>query len=179
MTALNDSVPKLAPLALVRLFVRETVEHATTLIRYFQRAGHPFVVRGTDEVPEPVRAHCRRGQVFELFTLPIDLGEILEALDRDGIHRDLDMVFDLSDLPLLIVNRKGPPAEPLHPEREFRRILDLLPTWHPDGPAKVVASAQTAAQPSRRAPLQAPFAALTHDDADTVPSFGRSSASIG
>lgn len=136
-----------ASLTLVRVFIWETAEHALALARYLQRSGHPFVVRGADSLPAPLRGYKHRckhgGQVFELFILPIDLSAIVGAVHRAVARREVKMIIDLTDLPLLVVIRKKRPTASRHPERELRGILAHLPTWRPDGQAKPVTPSPT------------------------------------
>jgi hypothetical protein len=158
----GNSPARAATLALVRVFVCEADEHAPALAKYFEHAGHPFVARGAEFLPVPVRDRNPSGRVFELFTLPLNLRAIVESHDRQEM-RDLDVVLDLSDLPLLMVIRKGRPANSLHPEQELRGILDLLPTWRPDGPAGAAnptpsASPQTRPLSFPQSPVRIPFA---------------------
>jgi hypothetical protein len=173
-----------ASLALVRVFVCETDEHAPTLARYFQGAGHPFVVRGPDALPASVRSCCRRGRVFELFTLPLDLSAIVDVFHRADIRRNLELVLDLSDLPLILVMRNRRPADSLHPEVELRGILDRLPTWRPDGQADSVtplplACTQSRARSSLPPSLRPPFTVRTEDDDDALALFSRPNSFVG
>jgi hypothetical protein len=169
-----------APLALMRVFVCESPEHAPALVRYFQWAGHPFVASNTDTLPASVQAIGRHGPVFELFTLPLNLSVIVDSLNRDDVRRDLETIMDLSDLPLLMVHRKKSPANHLHPERELRGILDHLPTWRPDataGPAMHLPSSPThvgAVNPS----VMAPFSPPAEDD-DSSFSLGSPNSFVG
>lgn len=171
MTAIQEApVDRLggaASLALVRVFIWESNEYAASLGRHLQAAGHPFVVRRRDQLPQTFAqacTHCGRGQIFELFTLPIDLGAVLDALHLEETEHDLETGLDLSELPSLLLRRKRRPVDPGKPEREFRRVLQHLPTWQPD--ADLAAPPLTEREPTRRgSELRAPFVPEQDDDA--------------
>jgi hypothetical protein len=163
-----------APLTLARVFIWESTKIASALTRYLERVGHPFVARGADSLPAPLRGRKRGGRVFELFVLPIDLSALVATAQRAEARREIKMIFDLSDLPVLMVIRKKRPVNPLHPERELRGILDHLPTWRPDGQAEPVPPSQTTTACSHsRPPLRsAPVMPRADGDDKTLAVFG-------
>lgn len=169
----TDRMAGPASLALVRVFIWETGDYAASLGRHLQAAGHPFVMRRRDQLPQAFAQSCgqccgqsgRGGQIFELFTLPIDLGAVLDALHLEETERDLETGLDLSELPSLLLRRKRRPADPGNPEREFRRVLQHFPTWRPDADFTPTSERE----PSHRdATLRAPFVPDHDDDHDTI-----------
>jgi len=139
--------------ALARVFIWESAKNAPALTRYLQRVGHPFVARGADSLPAPLRGRKRGGRVFELFILPIDVRAMVVTAHHAGARREVSMIFDFSDLPVLMIVRKKRPMDPLHPERELRGILDHLPTWRAKGQAKPVVPSHPTSARSRARPL--------------------------
>ncbi len=123
MTATQDapaeSFAGAASLALVRVFLWETSELAAALGRSLQAAGRPFVVRPRHLLPAAFARHCRGGVIFALFTLPLDLGAVIDGLNRSETERDLETGLDLSELPAILLRRRRRSADPLNPAREF------------------------------------------------------------
>lgn len=170
--------PRGAPFALARVLLWETAEHAPLLAHYLQRTAHPFVVRGPNSLPSAVRNGSRRGRVFELFTLSLDLSAIIDFLQRAEIRREIDMILDLADLPLLMALRKKCPVDPHHPEREWRGLLRLMPTWRPDHLAPILLPVTPTAAPTRercRKPSYQASLPPRMDDDDALACFGSQS----
>ena len=116
--------------ALTRLCFWEEQKYSASLQQFLHEGGYPFIVRYDD--CEHLRSHahdCERGELIELFMLPIDLGGLLRHLKQPHVAVALEVAVDLSDMPMVLLWRRQSSSGRRAPHLEFTPALQLLPKW--------------------------------------------------
>ncbi len=131
--------------ALARLCLWEEQKYSESLQHFLREGGYPFVVRHDDCEHLRKRAHEReRGELIELFMLPIDLGRLLRHLDQPHVAVALEVAVDLTNMPMVLLWRRQTACDRRAPHLAFSPALQLLPRWP--------ATKTSLVQPSRRSP---------------------------
>jgi hypothetical protein len=115
---------------LIRVVFWEAEFGVISLKSHLSQTGHPFVTFQDDILADSFTI-VEKGQFVELFTVPIDLRQMLKELRHLEMCGTLDFWFDIIDLPLILIRRNHRSPEAVDSFCGVNVVLNMLPTWLP------------------------------------------------